>query len=177
MVFASKVASIAHELAMSHSREGVTEYQLQSIIEGFFSYAGASGWSYPSIVGCGENATILHYTTNQDVCGDDEVILIDAGAEFRGYASDITRSWPISGRFTDSQREIYEIVLDAQLAAIDACQVGNFYTAPHDAARPFWLKDLIRLRVISQSLDEALTWNRATCETLVHAQHQPLDWP
>ena len=101
MVFASKVASIAHELAMRHSREGMTEYQLQSVIEGFFSYAGASGWSYPSIVGCGENATILHYTTNQDVCGDDEVILIDAGAEFRGYASDITRSWPISGRFTD----------------------------------------------------------------------------
>ena len=84
MVFASKVASIAHELAMRHSRSGVTEYQLQSIIEGFFSYAGASGWSYPSIVGCGENATILHYTTNRDACGDDEIILIDAGAEFRG---------------------------------------------------------------------------------------------
>ena len=125
MVFASKVASIAHELAMRHSRSGVTEYQLQSIIEGFFSYAGASGWSYPSIVGCGENATILHYTTNQDVCGDDEVILIDAGAEFRGYASDITRSWPISGQFTEAQREIYQVVLDAQIAAIDACQVGK----------------------------------------------------
>ena len=156
MVFASKVASIAHELAMRHSREGVTEYQLQSIIEGFFSYAGASGWSYPSIVGCGENATILHYTTNQDVCGDDEVILIDAGAEFRGYASDITRSWPISGRFTDPQREIYQIVLDAQLAAIDACQVGNLYTDPHDAARTVLAEGLIRLGVISQSLDEAL---------------------
>ena len=67
MVYASKVAAIAHELAMRHSRDGVTEYQLQSVIEGFFSYAGASGWSYPSIVGCGENATILHYTTNKDV--------------------------------------------------------------------------------------------------------------
>ena len=76
-------------------------------------------------MGCGENATILHYTTNQDVCGDGEIILIDADREFIGYASDITRSWPISGRFTDSQREIYQIVLDAQLAAIDACQVGN----------------------------------------------------
>ena len=97
MVYASKVASVAHELAMRHSREGITEYQLQSVIEGFFSYAGTSGWSYPSIVGCGENATILHYKTNQDVCALDEVILIDAGAEFRGYASDITRSWPISG--------------------------------------------------------------------------------
>ena len=156
MVYASKVAAVAHELAMRHSREGVTEYQLQSVIEGFFSYAGASGWSYPSIVGCGENATILHYTTNQDVCGMDEVILIDAGAEFRGYASDITRSWPISGTFSDAQREIYEIVLDAQVAAIDACKVGMPYTAPHDAARRVLAEGLIRLGVITQSLDEAL---------------------
>lgn len=156
MVYASKVAAIAHELAMRHSRDGVTEYQLQSVIEGFFSYAGASGWSYPSIVGCGENATILHYTTNRDVCGDDEVILIDAGAEYRGYASDITRSWPISGAFTDAQREIYDVVLEAQLAAIDACQVGNLYTAPHDAARKVLAEGLIRLGVISQSLEDSL---------------------
>lgn len=156
MVYASKVASIAHELAMRHSREGVTEYQLQSVIEGFFSYAGTSGWSYPSIVGCGENATILHYKTNQDVCALDEVILIDAGAEFRGYASDITRSWPISGTFTDAQREIYEVVLEAQLAAIEACQVGNLYTAPHDAARTVLAEGLIRLGVISQTVEDAL---------------------
>ena len=156
MVYASKVASVAHELAMRHSREGVTEYQLQSVIEGFFSYAGTSGWSYPSIVGCGENATILHYKTNQDVCALDEVILIDAGAEFRGYASDITRSWPISGKFTDAQREIYEVVLEAQLAAIEACQVGNLYTAPHEAARTVLAEGLIRLGVISQTLEEAL---------------------
>jgi len=156
MVYASKVAAVAHELAMRHSREGVTEYQLQSVIEGFFSYAGSSGWSYPSIVGCGENATILHYTTNQDVCGSDEVILIDAGAEFRGYASDITRSWPISGTFSEAQREIYQIVLDAQLAAIDACRVGMPYTAPHDAARRVLAEGLISLGVISQSVDEAL---------------------
>jgi len=156
MVFASKVAAIAHELAMRHSREGVTEYQLQSVIEGFFSYAGASGWSYPSIVGCGENATILHYTTNQDVCASDEVILIDAGAEFRGYASDITRSWPISGAFSEPQREIYQVVLDAQIAAIEACQVGMPYTAPHDAARKVLAEGLIALGVITQSVDEAL---------------------
>ena len=156
MVYASKVASVAHELAMRHSREGVTEYQLQSVIEGFFSYAGTSGWSYPSIVGCGENATILHYKTNQDVCELDEVILIDAGAEYRGYASDITRSWPISGKFTDAQREIYEVVLEAQMAAIDACQVGNLYTAPHDAARTVLAEGLIKLGVISQTVEDAL---------------------
>jgi len=156
MVYASKVAALAHELAMRHSRDGVTEFQLQSVIEAFFSYAGASGWSYPSIVGCGENATILHYTTNQDTCGQDEVILIDAGAEYRGYASDITRSWPISGTFSDAQREIYQLVLDSQNAAIDACQVGAPYTAPHEAARRVLAEGLIRLGVIRQTLDEAL---------------------
>lgn len=156
MVYASKVASIAHELAMRHSREGVTEFQLQSVIEAFFSYAGAAGWSYPSIVGCGENATILHYTTNQDTCGSEEVILIDAGAEYRGYASDITRSWPISGTFSEAQKEIYQLVLDAQYAAIEACQVGAAYTAPHDAARRVLAEGLIHLGVIEQSLDEAL---------------------
>jgi Xaa-Pro aminopeptidase len=156
MVYASKVASIAHELAMRHSREGVTEFQLQSIIEAFFSYAGASGWSYPSIVGCGENATILHYTTNQDTCGDDEVILIDAGAEYRGYASDITRSWPISGQFTEPQREIYDLVLRSQHAAIQACRVGEAYTAPHEAARRVLAEGLIELGVIKQDVEAAL---------------------
>ena len=126
------------------------------MIEGFFAYAGTSGWSYPSIVGCGENATILHYTANQATCGQDEVILIDAGAEYRGYASDITRSWPISGSFTDAQREIYQLVLDAQLAAIEACQVGAPYTAPHEAARRVLAEGLINLGVITQSLEEAL---------------------
>ena len=156
LVYASKVASLAHELAMRHSRKGITEYQLQGVIEGFFAYAGTAGWSYPSIVGCGENATILHYKTNSDVCGDDEVILIDAGAEYRGYASDITRSWPISGTFTEAQKEIYEVVLDAQLAGIEACQVGNPYTAPHEAARRVMAEGLIRLGVISQTIEEAL---------------------
>ena len=156
MKFSSQVASLAHELAMRHSREGVTEFQLQSVIEGFFSYAGASGWSYPFIVGCGENATILHYTTNQAICGQDEVVLIDAGAEFRGYASDITRSWPISGTFSDAQREVYEVVLAAQEAAIARCNVGEAYTAPHEAARRVLAEGLIRLGVIGQSLEEAL---------------------
>ncbi len=156
MLYSGKVASLAHELAMRHSRKGVTEYQLQSVIEGFFSYAGGSGWSYPSIVGCGENATILHYTVNSDECNWDEVILIDAGAEFRGYASDITRSWPISGKFSEAQREIYALVLKAQYAAIDACRVGQPYTAPHDAARKVLAEGLIELGIISQTLDEAL---------------------
>jgi len=141
---------------MRHSHEGVRENQLQSVIEGFFSYAGGEGWSYPSIVGSGENATILHYTVNNDECNIEDVVLIDAGSEYRGYASDITRSWPIGGTFSVPQRELYEIVLAAQEAAIAVCRVGEQYTAPHDAARRVLAEGLINLGVIDQTIEEAL---------------------
>ena len=157
MKFASDVSSLAHIAAMRHGGgDSSTENQLQSLIEGFFRYAGTSGWSYPSIVGSGENATILHYKENEDYCKDGDIVLIDAGAEFRGYAADITRSWPNNGKFTEAQKEIYQIVLDAQNAAINECVVGKPYTAPHEAARRVLAEGLIRLGVIDQSLDDAL---------------------
>jgi Xaa-Pro aminopeptidase len=156
MRHAAEISSVAHELAMRASKDGIFEYQLQSIIEGFFVYGGTSGWAYPSIVGCGENATILHYTVNESKCKGDEIILIDAGAEYKGYAADITRSWPIGGTFTDAQKEIYEIVLDAQEQAIAACRVGNPYNQPHEVARNVLAEGLIRLGIINQSLEDAL---------------------
>ena len=156
MRYAADVSSVAHELAMKASKDGISEYQLQAIIEGFFVYGGTSGWAYPSIVGCGENATILHYTVNESKCKGDEIILIDAGAEYKGYAADITRSWPIGGTFSDAQKEIYQIVLDAQEQAIAACRVGNPYNQPHEVARTVLAEGLIRLGIINQSLEEAL---------------------
>ena len=102
------------------------------------------------------NATILHYTVNNAPCNVGDVVLIDAGTEYRGYASDITRSWPVGGQFSEAQRELYTIVLDAQKAAIDACRVGQPYNAPHDTARRVLAEGLIELGVIKQSLDEAL---------------------
>jgi Xaa-Pro aminopeptidase len=156
MKFASDVSSLAHIAAMRHGGKQATENQLQSVIEGFFRYAGTSGWSYPSIVGSGENATILHYKENNSPCTDGDVVLIDAGAEFRGYAADITRSWPTNGSFTEPQKEIYQIVLDAQIAAINECVPGNPYTAPHEAARKVLAEGLIRIGVISQTLEAAL---------------------
>lgn len=156
MRFASDVSSLAHVAAMRHGGKGATENQLQSMIEGFFRYAGTSGWSYPSIVGSGENATILHYKQNEDDCQDGDVVLIDAGAEFRGYAADITRSWPNNGKFTEAQREIYQLVLDSQYAAINECVVGKPYNAPHEAARKVLAEGLIKLGVIDQTLDDAL---------------------
>ena len=156
MKFASDVSSLAHIAAMRHGGKNATENQLQSVIEGFFRYAGTSGWSYPSIVGSGENATILHYKENNSPCANGDVVLIDAGAEFRGYAADITRSWPTDGTFTEPQKELYQIVLDAQIAAINECVPGNPYTAPHEAARKVLAEGLIKIGVISQTLDEAL---------------------
>ena len=156
MRYAAEVSSKAHELAMAASKDGIHEFQIQSIIEGFFVYGGTSGWAYPSIVGCGENATILHYTVNNSPCDSNEIILIDAGAEYEGYAADITRSWPIGGVFSEAQKEIYEIVLDAQEKAIDACRVGNPYNEPHDVARKALAEGLVRLGVIKQSVEEAL---------------------
>ena len=156
MKYASIVSSIAHEAAMRSCNTARTENQIQAIIEGFFVFSGTSGWAYPSIVGCGENATILHYKENNSPCNDGEVILIDAGAEYRGYASDITRSWPINGEFTEAQKEIYQLVLDSQEAAIAECVVGKPFNAPHDAARKVLAQGLIKLGIINQTLDEAL---------------------
>ena len=157
MRHSAKIASQAHIQAMANTKPGVGEWQLEGIIEGLFKYCKTDGISYPCIIGSGENATILHYNVNDDVCNDGEVILIDAGCEYKGYASDITRSWPVSGKFTDAQAEIYEIVLESQLAAIDKCRVGNPYDAPHKEARKVLAEGLIRIGVIKQDLETAIS--------------------
>lgn len=156
MRHSAKIAAQAHIQAMANTKPGVGEWQLEGIIEGLFKYCNTSGIAYPCIIGSGENATILHYTVNDDTCDEGEILLIDAGCEYKGYASDITRSWPVNGKFTDAQAEIYQIVLDAQLAAIDKCRVGNPYDAPHNEARKVLAEGLIRIGVITQTLDEAL---------------------
>ncbi|MDC0556182.1 aminopeptidase P N-terminal domain-containing protein [Candidatus Poseidoniaceae archaeon] len=157
MRHSAKIASQAHIQAMANTKPGVGEWQLEGIIEGLFKYCRTSGIAYPCIIGSGDNATVLHYTVNDDTCDDGEVLLIDAGCEYKGYASDITRSWPVNGKFSDAQAEIYQIVLDSQLAAIDECRVGNSYDAPHTAARRVLAEGLIKLGVIKQGLDEAIS--------------------
>ena len=157
MRHSAKIAAQAHIQAMANTKPGVGEWQLEGIIEGLFKYCNTSGIAYPCIIGSGENATILHYTVNNDTCDDGEILLIDAGCEYKGYASDITRSWPVNGKFTEAQAEIYQIVLDAQLSAIDKCRVGNSYDAPHEAARKTLAEGLIRIGVIKQNLDDALS--------------------
>jgi Xaa-Pro aminopeptidase len=153
MSHAADLASLAHVEAMQHASVDVGEWQLQAIIEGCFLYH-ESHWSYPSIVGGGDNATILHYGENSDRIKDGDLVLIDAGCEVGGYASDITRTFPVNGTFTDAQRELYELVLKAEEAGIAASVVGAPYDAPHKVVCDILQNGLESLGIISKELEQ-----------------------
>ncbi|MFN3419665.1 MAG: Xaa-Pro aminopeptidase [Pyrinomonadaceae bacterium] len=122
---AADIAAEAHILAMKKVRPGMNESQVEALIEAHMRDRGASGVAYNSIVGSGPNATILHYVENNAVLRDGDLLLIDAGAEYQVYASDITRTFPVNGRFSPAQREIYDVVLDVQLKCIEYTRPGN----------------------------------------------------
>jgi Xaa-Pro aminopeptidase len=119
------IACEAHVLAMKKCKPGMNEFEIEAIIENHFRMSGAGGVAYNSIIGGGKNATILHYVENNAPLKDGDLLLIDAGAEYKGYASDITRTFPVNGKFTKPQREIYDVVLDAQEKCIEATKTGN----------------------------------------------------
>jgi len=149
------IASASHIAAMRATFPGIGEWQIQSFIESHFT-ANKSRWSYPSIVGGGDNATILHYNSNDNEISDGELVLVDAGCEVSGYASDITRTWPVNGKFSDQQREIYELVLKAQLAGIEACQAGSVWLSMHRATSDVLARGLIDLGILDCSVEEAI---------------------
>lgn len=124
MQTAADIAAEAHVAAMKAVRPGMHEYQIEALIEQIFRQRGAAGPAYTSIVGGGPNATVLHYITNDAELRDGDLVLIDAGAEYRGYASDITRTFPINGRYTKAQREIYDLVLKAQKSCVEMVRPG-----------------------------------------------------
>jgi Xaa-Pro aminopeptidase len=158
----ARIAVEAHGRAMRACRPGVLEYELEAEILHTFVRNGA-GWAYPSIVGGGDNSCILHYTENNAPLRDGDIVLIDAGAEVDGYASDITRSFPVNGRFSGEQRAIYELVLAAQQAAIDKVRPGCHFNEPHDAA----------VRTLTEGL-VALGLLRGEVEALIkEEQHKP----
>src|SRR6185369_4897874 len=125
MQTAADIAAEAHCEAMKAAKPGMQEYQLEALIEQIFRRRGAAGPAYTSIVGAGANATVLHYINNDGVLCDGDLLLIDAGAEYKGYASDITRTFPINGRYTKPQREIYDLVLKAQMACVEMVRPGT----------------------------------------------------
>lgn len=152
---AAKIATSAHERGMRACRPGLNEGQIEAEYLYEFRRNGAT-WSYPPIVGGGENACILHYTENDQPLVDGDLVLVDAGCELDYYASDITRTFPVNGRFTEAQRVIYDIVLDAQYAAIDAVTCTSHWNEPHEVAVREVTRGLLRVGLLEGTLKSCL---------------------
>ena len=140
---AATIAAAAHRDARRLAKPGLFEYQIEAAIDRRFRTMGATGPAYPTIVASGDNATILHYIENSRRLAAGDLVLVDAGCEVEGYASDVTRTFPVSGRFTRPQKRLYGAVLAAQEKAIAALKPGAAWDAPHAAAREVLLDALI----------------------------------
>ncbi|WP_300432343.1 Xaa-Pro aminopeptidase [uncultured Thalassolituus sp.] len=156
MQAAADISAEAHTRAMQVVRPGMKEYQLEAELMHIFMAAGSRWPAYPSIVGAGDNACILHYTRNDDTISDGDLILIDAGCELDYYASDITRTFPANGVFSDAQRKMYQLVLDAQYAAIEAVKPGNHWNQPHEAAVRVLTEGLVKYGLLQGDVDELI---------------------
>ncbi len=153
-----KAASInvrAHQRAMRLCAPGKYEYEIAAEFDHEFRRNNVDH-AYPSIVGGGGNGCILHYTDNQDALNDGDLLLIDAGCEVEGYASDITRTFPINGRYTPAQREVYDVVLAAHQAAIKKVKPGNHWNDPHNAAVRTITRGLIGLKLLKGNLNKLI---------------------
>jgi Xaa-Pro aminopeptidase len=153
---AGGIAAAAHRRAMQSARPGRNEYEIEAELLYEFRRNGAQFPAYSPIVAGGANACVLHYVFNNAPLRDGELLLIDAGCELDGYASDITRTFPVNGRFSGAQREVYELVLAAQRAAMDKVRPGTAWNEPHDAAVRVLAQGMLDLKLLAGSLDTAL---------------------
>jgi len=154
---AAAISAEAHKRAMRESRGGMMEWEIEAIVDYTFRKSGAAGPSYPSIIASGPNAAVLHYITNDREIRAGELMLIDAGCEYQFYASDVTRTFPVGARFTDLQKSLYEIVLEAQLKAIDAIKPGVTFDDPHDAALRVLVDGMRDLGLLKGSAEEIIS--------------------
>jgi Xaa-Pro aminopeptidase len=150
------ISGEAHREAMLKARGGMMEWSVEALIDYKFRVNGAAGPSYPSIVASGENATILHYITNDRELRAGDLLLIDAGCEYDFYASDITRTFPVGAKFTPLQRDLYELVLQSQSSGIEAVKPGAKFDDPHDASLRVLVEGMIHHKLLSGSVDEIL---------------------
>ncbi|MDW5417769.1 aminopeptidase P N-terminal domain-containing protein [Iodobacter sp. CM08] len=153
---AGLINSAAHARAMRFARPGQMEYEVEAEILHDYYRQGSRFPAYSSIVAAGANATCLHYGENNKPLQDGDLILIDAGCEIEGYASDITRTFPVNGKYSGPQKDVYEITLAAQYAALDACRVGQSWNAPHEAAVRVLTQGMLDLGLLQGSLDGAI---------------------
>lgn len=145
---AAATSAAGHYAAMRAAAPGVYEYQLEATLHYVYGLDGMH-WAYPTIVGAGANGCVLHYVENAASLADGDLVLIDSGAEYRGYAGDITRTFPANGRFTAAQREVYDIVLAANEAAIAVCSAGEKADAPHRTALATLVDGLLELGFVN----------------------------
>ena len=157
---AGRISALGHVAAMQACQPGMTEDQLASIIEHTFRMEGSPATAYQTIVGGGDNACILHYINRADKLDSGDLVLVDAGCEVKGYAGDITRTFPVNGSFTEAQAVLYDLVLRAQADAIDAMVVGNSIKSFHEAALRRLTEGLIDLNIIEGPLEVAIEEKR-----------------
>jgi len=150
------IASAGHARAMRACRPGVAEYELEAELTYEFRKRGADAHAYTPIVAGGANACVLHYVENNKLLNDHTLVLIDAGCEIEGYAADITRTFPVNGRFNAPQRDVYEIVLAAQDAAFAATAPGRHFMEAHDAAVRVLTQGLVDLKLLAGDLDNLI---------------------
>jgi Xaa-Pro aminopeptidase len=153
---AAEISGGAHRRAMQSTRPGMSEYEVEAELIHEFRRHGAQAPAYTSIVAGGANACVLHYVENNARLKAGELLLIDAGCELDGYAADITRTFPVDGRFNTAQRDLYELVLSAQAAAINTVRPGNTCNAPHNAALQVLAQGFIDLGLCHGSVDEVI---------------------
>ena len=144
---AARISAEAHRRAMTVTRPGMMEYEVEAELLHTFRRHGGEA-AYSSIVGGGANACVLHYVENDSRLNDGDLLLIDAAAEYDYYAADITRTFPVNGRFSSAQRELYDVVLEAQAAAIAAVRPGRDWSAPHEAAVRVLTRGLVDLGLL-----------------------------
>lgn len=153
MKAAADISAEAHCRAMRICKPGMYEYQLEAELLHHFMQSGSRAPAYNSIVGSGNNACILHYVDNTRQMKEGDLVLIDAGCELEHYASDITRTFPVSGKFSPEQKAIYNIVLDAQLAAIAVAKPGNHWNEPHEVSVRVITEGLVKLGLLQDDVD------------------------
>ena len=153
---ANRVSGAAFRRIMSDAHPGCGEWQLQAWLEEGFRGGGGWGWAYPTIVAGGPRACVLHYDRNEAPCEAGQLVLVDAGAELDGYAADVSRTFPVSRRFTTAQRDAYQVVLDAQLTTLDAIAPGTTLDALHDRAVRALAQGMLDLGLLTGSLDRVI---------------------
>lgn len=170
---AASISTEGHNAVMKAVKPGMTEYQAQAVMEYYFKKNGSEYPGYPSINGSAENSCVLHYETNQRLMKDGDLLLSDCAAEYHGYSADVTRTIPVNGKFNPEQKQIYELVLEAQDSAFVYCKAGNPSNEPHKAALRVITAGLKKLGIIINDGETRTYFPHGTSHGLGLDVHDP----